>query len=105
MPFKRDSTGEILGRVYAKHSSRYKPLDKTPRHSLLKVFAAVDSGTYHKLLGDLDFLSKQMARSGGRRVPAGTLVKPDTAALRRSCGGGRYGDRASRLGGSGGACV
>ena len=40
--------------------SRFKPLDKTPQYNLIKVFAAVDAGIYHELLGDLDFLSRQL---------------------------------------------
>jgi uncharacterized phage protein gp47/JayE len=60
MPFKRDSLGVILNRVYAKYTSLYKPLDKTPRYNLLKIFSAVDAGIYHELLGDLDFLSNQL---------------------------------------------
>jgi uncharacterized phage protein gp47/JayE len=40
--------------------SLFKPLDKTPRHSLLKVFSSVDAGIYHQLLGDLDFLALQI---------------------------------------------
>ncbi|MDR0374623.1 MAG: baseplate J/gp47 family protein [Treponema sp.] len=60
MPFKRDSLATVLDRVYENYMSRYKPLDKTPRHNLLKIFAAVDAGIYHELLGDLDFLSRQL---------------------------------------------
>lgn len=60
MPFKRDSLSVILDRVYAKYTSLYKPLDKTPRYNLLKVFSAVDAGMYHGLLGDLDFLALQL---------------------------------------------
>jgi uncharacterized phage protein gp47/JayE len=60
MPFKRDSLSVILDRSYAKYTSLYKPLDKTPRYNLLKVFSAVDAGIYHELLGDLDFLSNQL---------------------------------------------
>jgi uncharacterized phage protein gp47/JayE len=40
--------------------SLYRPLDKTPRHNLLKVLASVDAGIYHQLLGDLDFLAQQI---------------------------------------------
>jgi uncharacterized phage protein gp47/JayE len=40
--------------------SLYRPLDKTPRHNLIKVFAEVDAGINHQLLGDLDFLAKQI---------------------------------------------
>jgi len=60
MPFKRDSLGVMLDRIYANYVSLFKPLDKTPRQSLLKVFSAVDAGIYHQLLGDLDFLSLQL---------------------------------------------
>jgi uncharacterized phage protein gp47/JayE len=60
MPFKRDSLGVILDRIYSKYISLYKPLDKTPRYNLLKVLSAVDAGIYHELLGDLDFLSNQL---------------------------------------------
>jgi uncharacterized phage protein gp47/JayE len=60
VPFKRDSVGVILDRVYANYASLFKPLDKTPRHSLLKVFASVDAGILHQNLGDLDFLALQL---------------------------------------------
>jgi uncharacterized phage protein gp47/JayE len=60
MSFKRDSLAVLLDRVYANYTSLFRPLDKTPRQNLLKVFASVDAGIYHQLLGDLDFLSKQI---------------------------------------------
>ncbi|MDR2942777.1 MAG: baseplate J/gp47 family protein [Treponema sp.] len=60
MPFKRDSLGVMLDRIYANYVSLFKPLDKTPRQNLLKVFSAVDAGIYHQLLGDLDFFSHQL---------------------------------------------
>jgi uncharacterized phage protein gp47/JayE len=60
MSFKRDSLSTLLDRVYANYESLYRPLEKTPRHNLLKVFASVEAGVYHQLLGDLDFLSKQI---------------------------------------------
>jgi uncharacterized phage protein gp47/JayE len=60
VPFNRDSLAVILDRVYANYISLFKPLDKTPRQSLLKVFSTVDAGIYHQLLGDLDFLSRQI---------------------------------------------
>jgi uncharacterized phage protein gp47/JayE len=50
----------MLDRVYANYTSLFRPLDKTPRQNLLKVFSSVDAGIYHQLLGDLDFLSKQI---------------------------------------------
>jgi len=58
--FKRDSLAVLLDRIYANYTSLFRPLDKTPRQNLLKVFASVDAGIYHQLLGDLDFLSKQI---------------------------------------------
>jgi uncharacterized phage protein gp47/JayE len=60
MSFKRDSLATLLDRVYANYVSLFRPFDKTPRQNLLKVFASVDAGMYHQLLGDLDFLSKQI---------------------------------------------
>lgn len=60
MSFKRDSLAVLLDRVYANYTCLFRPLDKTPRQNLLKVFASVDAGMYHQLLGDLDFLSKQI---------------------------------------------
>lgn len=60
MPFQRDSLPVILDRVYAQYMSRFTPLDRTPRHNLLKVFSAVHAGMYHQLLGDLDFLALQL---------------------------------------------
>ena len=60
MPFKRDSLSSILDRTYANYVSLYKPLDKTPRYNLMKVFSAVDAGIYHQLQGDLDFLALQL---------------------------------------------
>jgi uncharacterized phage protein gp47/JayE len=50
----------LLDRIYANYISLFRPLDKTPRQNLLKVFASVEAGMYHQLLGDLDFLSKQI---------------------------------------------
>ncbi|MDR1316534.1 MAG: baseplate J/gp47 family protein [Spirochaetales bacterium] len=60
MPFKRDPLAAILDRAYANYTSLFKPLDKTPRHNLLRVFASADAGMYHQLLGDLDFLADQI---------------------------------------------
>jgi len=58
--FKRDSLAVLLDRIYANYTSQFRPLDKTPRQNLLKVFASIDAGIYHQLLGDLDFLAKQI---------------------------------------------
>jgi uncharacterized phage protein gp47/JayE len=50
----------LLDRAYANYMSLYKPLDKTARYNLLRVFASVDAGIHHQLLGDLDFLANQI---------------------------------------------
>lgn len=60
MALKRDSLAVIIDRVYANYMSLFKPLDKMPRVNLLKVFASVDAGMYHQLLGDMEFLSRQI---------------------------------------------
>jgi uncharacterized phage protein gp47/JayE len=60
MPFTREPLAVLLDRAYANYLSLFKPLDKTPRYNLLRVFAAVDAGTYHQLLGDLGFLADQI---------------------------------------------
>jgi uncharacterized phage protein gp47/JayE/uncharacterized protein YmfQ (DUF2313 family) len=60
MSFSDESLQSALDRVYANYVSLFRPLDKTPRQSLLKVFATVDAGIYHQLRGDLDFLSAQI---------------------------------------------
>jgi len=60
MSFRRDSLAALTGRIYSSYMSLFRPLDRTPRHSLLRVFAEVDAGIHHQLLGDLDFLSRQI---------------------------------------------
>jgi hypothetical protein len=66
MPFSREPLAVILDRAYNNYISLFKPLDKTPRYNLLRVFASSDAGMYHQLLGDLGFLADQ--------------IFPDTAA-------------------------
>jgi hypothetical protein len=60
MAFSRDSLAVLQNRTYDTYKSLFRPLDNTPRHSLLKVFAQADAGMYHQLLGDLDFFSRQL---------------------------------------------
>ena len=60
MPFNRDALSVLLDRIYSNYMSLFKPLDRTPRYNLLKVLSSVDAGIYHQLLGDLDFLSRQI---------------------------------------------
>jgi uncharacterized phage protein gp47/JayE len=60
MPFSREPLAVLLDRSYNTYVSLFKPLDKTPRYNLLKVFASSDAGMYHQLLGDLGFLADQI---------------------------------------------
>jgi uncharacterized phage protein gp47/JayE len=60
MALKRDSFQVLRDRTYANYLSLFKPLDRTPRHSLVSVMANVDAGLAHMLQGDLVFLSKQL---------------------------------------------
>jgi uncharacterized phage protein gp47/JayE len=60
MAFNRDSLHVLKERTLANYLSLFKPLDKTPRHSLVSVMANVDAGLSHMLQGDLFFLSKQL---------------------------------------------
>ncbi|MDR2663014.1 MAG: baseplate J/gp47 family protein [Treponema sp.] len=80
MPFSRESLPVLLDRTYANYRSLFKPVDRTPRHNLLRVFASVDAGMYHQLLGDLDFLAEQLfpdtARSDYLRLHWSDRVPP-----------------------------
>jgi uncharacterized phage protein gp47/JayE len=60
MAFNRDNLQVIKNRTYANYMSLFKPLDRTPRYSLVSVMANVDAGLSHSLQGDLVFLSKQL---------------------------------------------
>ena len=60
MPFSRDPLAVLLDRAYNNYMSLFKPLDKTPRYNLLRVFASSDAGMYHQLSGDLGFLADQL---------------------------------------------
>jgi uncharacterized phage protein gp47/JayE len=60
MPFNRESLTDLLDRTYNNYTSLFRPLEKTPRYNLLKVFASSDAGMYHQLLGDLGFLADQI---------------------------------------------
>ena len=60
MAFERETLQSLLDRTYSNYMSLFKPLDKTPRYNLLKVLAYTEGGDVHQLLGDLDFLSRQI---------------------------------------------
>jgi hypothetical protein len=60
MPFSREPLAVLLDRAYNNYLSLFKPLDRTPRYNLLRVFASTDAGMYHQLLGDLGFLADQI---------------------------------------------
>jgi len=60
VPFKRDSLSVLFDRTHENYTGLFRPLDKTPRQNILKVFSSIDAGIHHQLLGDLDFLAKQI---------------------------------------------
>jgi len=60
MPLSREPLAVLLDRAYNNYTSLFKPLDKTPRYNLLRVFAAADAGLEHQILGDIGFLSDQI---------------------------------------------
>jgi uncharacterized phage protein gp47/JayE len=60
MPLSREPLTVLLDRAYNNYISLFKPLDKTSRYNLLKVFAAADAGMEHQILGDIGFLSDQI---------------------------------------------
>lgn len=51
---------EIKNKIYNQFYSRLKPLENTPKNDLVKVISEVESGIYHSILGDIDFLKKQI---------------------------------------------
>ena len=89
MPFNRDSLAVLLNRTYAKYQSLFKPLEKSPKYNLLKVFAAVDAGMYHQLLGDITFLEDQLFPD----TASGDYLRlhwSDSSAAKRHGGGWDY---------------
>ena len=60
MPLSREPLSALLDRAYKNYLSLFKPLDKTPRYNLLRVFASADAGMEHQLLGDIGFLTDQI---------------------------------------------
>ncbi len=60
MALVRESLPVLLDRMYSAYMSRFKPLDKTARHNLIRVLSEVQAGMYHQLLGDLSFLADQL---------------------------------------------
>jgi uncharacterized phage protein gp47/JayE len=80
MAFNRDSLQVLKERTLANYLSLFKPLDRTPRRSLVSVMADVDAGLAHSLQGDLVFLSKQLfpdtAEGGYLRAHWSSRVPP-----------------------------
>ena len=60
MPLVREPLAVLLDRAYKNYISLFKPLNKTPRYNLLRIFAAADAGLEHQILGDIGFLSDQI---------------------------------------------
>jgi uncharacterized phage protein gp47/JayE len=128
MAFEREPLAVLLDRAYTNYMSLFKPLDKTPRYNLLRVFAAADAGMYHQLLGDLGFLADQIfpdtasgeylrlhwsdrvpplyaiAATGTIRIPGVPLSAVPAGLVYASATGQRYfTDQASRIGEEGAA--
>lgn len=85
MAFDRPSLDDLKTRTYEDLSTRFKPIDKTPRYNLLKVLSFVDAGKYHQLYGDLNFLSRQIfpdtAEGKYRRAHWSDRVPPNYASV------------------------
>lgn len=60
MPIERDSLNTLQKKITHNYLSTFKPLENTTKYNILKTMANVDAGIYHQLLGDLEFLSKQI---------------------------------------------
>jgi uncharacterized phage protein gp47/JayE len=60
MDFSRPELTALQERVANDYLTRYSPISKTPRYTLLSVLAKTDSGMYHQLYGDLVYLSRQI---------------------------------------------
>lgn len=57
---EKQSLSNLKSKTEEKYFSKLNPLEKTTRYNILKILADVDTGIYHQLLGDIEFLSKQI---------------------------------------------
>lgn len=51
---------ELKNQIFNQFAYRLKPLEKTPKYDLIKIISEVEAGIYYSLLGDIEFLKKQI---------------------------------------------
>lgn len=51
---------EIKNKIYNQFHSKLNPLENTPKYDLVKIISDVEAGIYFSLLGDIEFLKKQI---------------------------------------------
>lgn len=55
-----ESLKKLKEKILNQYYSELNPLENTPKYDLVKVIANVEAGIYHSLLGDVEFLKKQI---------------------------------------------
>lgn len=55
-----ESLEKLKEKILNQYYSELNPLENTPKYDLVKVIANVEAGIYHSLLGDVEFLKKQI---------------------------------------------
>lgn len=56
----RETLESLKSRIEKNYLSSLNPLEGATKYNILKIIADADAGMYHQLLGDLDFLSRQI---------------------------------------------
>ena len=54
---------EIKNKIYNQFHSKLNPLENTPKYDLVKIISDVEAGIYFSLLGDIEFLKKQILQT------------------------------------------
>lgn len=60
MAIEKENLESIKKCITENYISSFNALEGTTKYSMLKVIAEVEAGIYHQLLGDIEFLSKQI---------------------------------------------
>lgn len=60
MAIEKENLESIKKRITENYVSSFNALEGTTKYGMLKVIAEVEAGIYHQLLGDIEFLSKQI---------------------------------------------
>lgn len=55
-----ESLEQLKIRIFNQFNAELNPLENTPKYNLVKVIANIEAGIYHSLLGDIEFLKKQI---------------------------------------------